>query len=83
MPAARVASTARLSASVEPERRMARECCTRGGSTTATVRSGACSSCIGAGVRASASPAALPTEVNSPVATQAAVATRTAMAAIL
>ena len=67
-PPTREASTARLSASVWPEMRMARECCTRGGVMTATVRT----ILAGAASGALASPSfwALPTDENSPVATQ-------------
>ena len=41
MPMTRIASVARLSASVWPEIRIARACWTCGGATTATVRTGA------------------------------------------
>ena len=42
----RIASVARLSASVWPEMRIARACWTCGGATTATVRTGAFGSSV-------------------------------------
>ena len=71
MPMTRIASVARLSASVWPEILIARACWTCGGATTATVRTVAFGSSFGAGLAAS-SVAALPTDENLPVPIHAA-----------
>ena len=78
-PMTRVASKARFSASVWPEMRIARACSTRGGFSTATVRSGRAGFSVSTFL-ASASGAALPTEENLPVPIHAAnpISTRTA-----
>src|SRR5690606_40663007 len=62
---------------------MARECSTRGGLTTETVRTGRADSLASGAVGPGPSVAALPTEENSPVATQMAVPIATAIAANL
>ncbi len=81
-PITRVASVTRFSASVWPEMRMARACATRGGVTTPTVRGTAWGCSTEAGFGAS-SFSALPTDENSPDATQPANPMSTARAATL